>query len=171
MAAQGAAEPEGTLEVDGIARGQASESSARKRFRTELEEKARRAPLDDREAHAVDRDAAAQVDPVEGHARLDLQPGDLRPLLDRADRADLLHDPGEHQLFRGPRTTSASTSRSSPSGVTVKPPRRTAFLSSRPAPPTTGVAPRPPISSGAANIATRSTRPASRNAPWISPPP
>src|SRR5262249_9295128 len=108
---------------------------------------------------------------VERGARLDLEPRKLRALLDRADRADFLDDAREHQALRGSRTTSASTRRSSPRGVTVKLPRRTALLSSRPEPPTTGVAPRPPISSGAANMATRSTRPASRKAPWTSPPP
>src|SRR5215468_9316161 len=142
-----------------------AESRAGKRFRTDLEDEAGRRPFDHRQAHPVHRDAAAEVDPVERHPRFDLQTRDLWAVLDRADRADLFHDAGEHQLARGPRTTSASTRRSSPRGVTVKPPRRTALLSSRPAPATTGVAPRPPIRSGAANIATRSTRPASRKAP------
>src|SRR5262249_56073793 len=127
--------------------------------------------LDHSQADAIDGDASSDVHPIEGDARLDLEPGEPLAALDRTDRANLLDDAREHQAPRGSRTTSASIRRSSPSGVTVKPPSRIALLSSRPAPPTTGVAPRPPIKSGAANIATRSTRPLSTNAPRTSPPP
>src|SRR5262249_49998427 len=128
VAAQGAAETEGSLEIDAIAGGQVTERGAGKGFRTDLEDEAGGAGLDHSQAHPVDRDAATDLDAVERGARLDLEPRKLRALLDRADRADFLDDAREHQALRGSRTTSASTRRSSPRGVTVKLPRRTALL-------------------------------------------
>src|SRR5207245_3386175 len=93
-----------------------------------------------------------------------------------SDLADLLDDPGEHSYVPpGPpprrsgrepsvsRSTSASIRRSSPTARAVIGPRRIADFSSRPGPPTTGGAVRPPSSSGATHSATRSTTPASRN--------
>src|SRR5213594_4441810 len=72
---------------------------------------------------------------------------------------------------RGSRITSASTRISSPTRVMARGPSLTPLFSSRPAPPTTEGAVRPPTSRGATKTATRSTTPASRKAAWTSPPP
>src|SRR6185295_4789017 len=149
VAAERAAEPQGSLQVDTIARAQAGQGRPAEGLWTDLEHESVGAPLDDREAHPVDRDAPADVGAVHRDRRVDLERRDPWADLDRPDRADFLDDPGEHQTPAAALRTSASIRRSSPSAVTDSGPSRTAFLSSRPTPPTAGVAPRPPTRSGA----------------------
>src|SRR5215510_4736940 len=149
MAAQRATEPQGSLQIHAVARDQAGHSGPAEGFWTDLEHESGGAPLDDREAHPVHCDATADVGAVDRHRGVDLERGDARADLDRPDGAHFLDDSGEHQAPAAALRTSASIRRSSPSAVTDSGPSRIAFLSSRPTPPTAGVAPRPPTRSGA----------------------
>src|SRR5262245_37537166 len=149
VAAQRATEAQGSLQIDGVADAQARQGRPAEGLWTDFEQKSGGPPLHDREAYPVHRDAAADVGAVDRHRRLHFERRDARADLDGPYGTDLLDDAGEHQTPRAALRTSASISTSSPSAVTVRAPSRTAFFSSRPTPPTTGVAPRPPTSSGA----------------------
>ena len=98
--------------------------------------RARPASVDHREADAVDRDAGAELAPLERRSRAAMSSrGDVAASLDRAHRADLLDDPGEHQRATRLAEHVGLERRSSPSGVTVERRRgAAALLSSRPAP-------------------------------------
>src|SRR2546427_8142767 len=168
---QGAAEPQGPLQIHRVAGAEHRERGTGERLGTDLEREAVGPPSDDRQADAVHRDASADIDSLDRQRGADLERRDAPAAPERPDRPNLFDDPGEHQAPRPSRTMSASIRRSSPTGVVVMLPSFTALLSSRPTPPTTGVAWRPPTRSGATYTATRSTSPASRKDAWTSPPP
>src|SRR2546428_9586884 len=132
VAPQGAAEAQGSLQVHRVARAEGRERGTGESFRTYLEHESVRLPLDDRQAHPVDRDTGADVDPLGRRRGADRERCEAPVTLERPDRTDLLYDPGEHRAPRPSRTTSASISRSSPTDVVVMLPSLTALLSSRP---------------------------------------
>ncbi len=86
MTAEGAAEPQRTLEVDAVARGATCPSAVRRASPDRSRRRTRRgAPLDHREADAVHRDAGAELDSRRGsRAALDLEARDVARAARRA---------------------------------------------------------------------------------------
>ena len=94
---------QGGLEIDRRAGGQLTECRSAERLGDSVKEQAAVSGGLGREADAVDRDGAADLDERSRAWGLDLEPHPLGAAGDGGDDADLANDPGEHDRegYRG----------------------------------------------------------------------